>query len=98
MLQPLLSPGELWPRGIPSSIRLHADASLSEVDDVDRTDDDKPHSADEEDDDFSEDAFVREASKRPVPIRTCTYFSLLSFLDDSQKTNLFTIGGMGPDD
>ncbi|KUL85171.1 hypothetical protein ZTR_06242 [Talaromyces verruculosus] len=63
MLEPILSPCELWPGGIPSSIRLHADASLSEGDDRDWTEDDKPYSADEEDEDFSEDTFVREESK-----------------------------------
>jgi hypothetical protein len=34
MLEPILSPDELWPGGIPSAIRLHPDADLSENDDL----------------------------------------------------------------
>lgn len=77
MLEPILSLGELWPGGIPSSIRLHADASLSEGDDIDRTDDDKPHSADEEDEDFSEDTLVREDPKAGANSYMYVYFSII---------------------
>lgn len=83
MLEPILSPDELWPGGIPSSIRLHADASLSERDDIDWTEDDYPYSADEEDADLSEDAFVREESKgwcQFVHVRIFLYYHFLKIV------------------